>query len=132
MGGRGSSSGSGRSNDSPIGNEEPVEIINRKSWSGGNRWKYTMLKAEHVGGGEIKVDYADVERYEQINRNTTEAHIKLKAGFYNEMGWRDIIIHNLDMSKVTRASGRTYEIKEILKAEGFRWDPKLKQWYRPL
>lgn len=105
-----------------ITNNTTIEVMNSKSKSSGNHWKYTVLEAVEVEDGVLEVSYAKADRYENPNNNTTEAYYNLAAGFYNEMGYREITAHNINMDAVKEVYGKTFEIKDTLKGMGFKWN----------
>lgn len=129
MGGRGSTSASGRSGGGIIGDAEPIELQNRRSRSSDYRAKELILEAT-VNGTEVDIGFSKPVSYEHPNKNTTIENHLLKAGFYNEYGNRDIRPHNIDLTKATVVMGRTYDLRDILKESGFRWDPEKKEWRR--
>ena len=105
-----------------ITNTAAIEVTNTRCKSSGNDWKYIVLAARETEDGVIEVYHPRADRYENPNNNTTEAYYSLEAGFYNMMGHRDIEAHNIDMASVKAVYGKTFGIKNYLKAEGFRWN----------
>lgn len=132
MGGRGSSSmsgGAGSRGGGIIGDAEPIKLQNRRSRSSDYRAKELILEAT-VNGTEVDVEFSKAVSYEHPNKNTTIENHLLKAGFYNEYGNRDIRAHSIDLTKATVVRGRTYDLRDILKESGFRWDSEKKEWRR--
>ena len=135
MGGRGSTSASlkaaKKASASPVLDGDPIELQNWKARSSGNRWSHTILEAT-ANGTEVELSYATPSSYEHPNRNKTVANYRLKSGVYTGSGSSGhagtVTAHNLDLSKATRVSGQTYDVKGLLKDEGFRWDPSTKSW----
>lgn len=111
-----------------IGEADEVEVINKKHISSGGRWAYTVLEVEDGGCSCLVVKYPQAERYENPNKNTTVAVYKLKAGFFNKPGNRRIEAYNVDLSQAMSVRGATFGIKDLLKAEGFRWNQAEGQW----
>lgn len=114
----------------PITGDSTVDLVNERSRSSGNTWRYTILEAS--GSGEdISLDYANPISYEHPNNNTTVAKYKLKSGVYiGQPGDRSTNYHNLDLSKAKSVSGKTYDIKDDLKEAGFRWDRGSRKWVK--
>ena len=126
MGGRGSSSMSGRkSSNSPIGTDAPIEVTSTITTRSGR--KETVLSAT-ANGTELNVDYSTPVSRERRNAGKTVETHKLASGFYTKTWAGHINTHNVDLSKVTVVRGRTFAIKELLKSEGFRWDSANKEW----
>lgn len=130
MGGRGGSSMSGRkSNNSPIGNDAPIEVTSTITTRSGR--KETILSAT-ANGTELNVDYSrPVSRERQNSNKTVETH-ELTSGFYTKTWSGHINTHNVDLSKATVVRGQTFAIKELLKSEGFRWDSANKEWRKSI
>lgn len=128
MGGRGSVSASAASG--AIGSAAPIEVKNERHASSGNRWAHLTLEATDDGSGNLQIGYPRAKSYDNPNRNTTIATYELKAGFYTESGNRSIQSHNINMDRVKSVKGSTFDIKNYLKSEGFRWDPDSKSWTR--
>ena len=128
MGGRGSNSNS--SKKSVIGGGSPVSVENKKSASGGNRWKNTVLEATSSASGELKLGFATPSSYDRPNKNTTVANYKLKAGIYNETGDRSLKSHNINWDNVKSVTGKTYDVKEILKDKGFKYNGSTQSWVK--
>lgn len=64
-------------------------------------------------------------------RNTTEARGKISHGFVNtangSMSGRWV---GINWNNVKTVSGKTYEVKNMLKDMGFKWDSENKNWKR--
>lgn len=105
-------------------NQGTIELMNRKHGTSGWKWMDTVLAVTETAEGTIEVNYATPDRYENPNRNTTEAYYNLDHVIYNQMGHRDLEAHGVDMEQVREVYGKTYEIKEWLKAQGFKWNGK--------
>lgn len=133
MGGRGAGSGAGlMSSGGPLAKvDKPVELINEKSRSSGDRWKHDIYEAKHVGGGELVIGYAEAKSYEHPNNNTTVAHYELEHGMWSSQpGDRSFGEIGINWDKVTAVSGKTYIIKDWLKENGFKWESGSKRWVR--
>lgn len=105
-------------------NQGTIEVMNHKHATSGYRWANTILAVTETANGTIEVAYPTDGRYENPNRNTTEVYYNLEHAIYNEMGHRDLETHGVDMEQVREVYGKTYEIKEWLKAQGFKWNGK--------
>ncbi len=128
MGGRGSFSSGSR--NSAIGHAAPLELENERSRSSFNRSKQIILAASDIGGGKVEIAYSKAASYEHPNKNTTIEKHSLKAGFYTQMGDRTIHSHNINFDMVKSFSGKTYDLKGLLKEEGFHWDRENQEWRR--
>ena len=130
MGGRGSSSASGRSGVLTR-NDKPVSLTNEKHASSGQNWKHTVLKASDAGGGGISLDYATPKSYEHPNRNTTVARYELEHGVWSSQdGDRSPGSVGINWDNVKFISGRTYDAQYLLKEKGFRWNRNTRRYER--
>lgn len=112
-------------------NTPAIEVTNRKTRGGRVQgWKYTVLEAFEVEDGVIEVDYAEADHYNDLNSQTTEAVYLLEHCIYNEMGTPEPRAYGIDMDKVNTIYGRTFDIKDWIKAQGFKWNGAMKAWVR--
>ena len=123
MGGRGASSATAAARrNSLVILGDPIELENDRHASNGNRWKFTILEAT-ADGTAVTLSYATPVSYEHPNRNTTVARYALRSGIYTgQTSDRTTRSHNLDLSKATSVSGKTFDVRGYLKDQGFRWD----------
>ena len=111
------------------GSDPPKTFTNEKNRSSGNQWKSDILQADHEGGGHISLNYAKADSYERINNNTTRSKTTLSHGVV--ISSRGVESHNINWDKVTRVSGNTFVIKNLLKDKGFKFEPPSKEWVKP-
>lgn len=133
MGGRGASSATRKAigqDASPIVAGEPVHVYRERHSSTNGFGSGVVLQAT-ADGSDVVLDYAEPSRYEHPNRNTTEYHYELDAGIVAGIpGHRSAEAINLDLSKATSVSGRTYDVQGLLKSNGFKWDRERKRYVR--
>ncbi|MFR5508235.1 MAG: hypothetical protein ACLTKT_03350 [Clostridia bacterium] len=127
MGGRGASGT--RSNAGAIGTKKPLEVENlgQKHMQGRTTWEKNIFEANIVPDekGVIDIQYPKMD-FEQISRNKVKATTKLKAGIIeNKKGYEE---HNINWDKVTEVRGKTYDIKDLIKKKGFRWNKEKGSW----
>lgn len=130
MGGRGASSASGgRGVLSRVAS--PAHLWNEKHLSSGGGWKHTILEASDAGGGGISLDYARAKSYEHPNRNTTEARYELEHGVWSsQAGNRSPGSVGINWDNVQFVSGRTFDVQDLLKEKGFRWNRNIRRYER--
>lgn len=103
-------------------NQGTIELTNHKHASSGYRWKNTILAVTETEEGVIEVSFVTPDRYENPNRNTTEAYYTLEHVIYDQMGNRELQAHGVDMDAVKAVYGKTFEIKDWLKGQDFKWN----------
>lgn len=129
MGGRGASSR--RSTGVMRQNSKPVELENSKSYSGGGRWKHTILEAKATGGDTIDLSYATPKSYEHPNRNTTVAKYELSHGVWSsQTGDRSPHSTGINWDNVKAVTGRTFDVQGYLKDKGFKWNRATRRYER--
>lgn len=101
-----------------------------KSSRSGMGWKDIALAARETEPRTLEIYRPEPVRWEEQNKNTSHAIFELESGFYTEMGTPNITAYNVDLSKYDVIKGKTYDIKEYIKAEGFKWDGTHKCWVR--
>ena len=130
MGGRGSSSSTANSGVFSK-SAKPVHLENEKHMSGGGRWKHDVLEASDAGGGGISLDYATPKSYEHPNKNTTVAKFELKHGMWSgQTGNNSTGSTGINWDNVNFVSGRTYNVQDQLKDNGFRWNRNTRRYER--
>jgi hypothetical protein len=120
----GGASGSGGRSRSVLSGGESISISNERSRSGGGQWRYTTLEAsEGSAPGELSFGYPR-GKLTQINRNTTRAEYNIRAGVYDQAGYRRLQSYGINWDNVSKVSGETRDIRirGFLKDKGFKWD----------
>ena len=89
-------------------------------------YKDEVLEARSDGNGNLAFSYAKGDSYVKSapSNRTSYVTFSLLAGALNGVSF------NIDWSKVKSVSGKTYSIKEELKATGFKWHSDTKKWER--
>mgnify|MGYP007105370336 CR=1 FL=1 len=134
--------------------ESPDEVIYAERMEDVWGSSHTVLEADSDGHGNIYLSYASpVSRYQQ-NKSTTYALYEVKCGvaYADEIHgsrkndkdygdkWSKVKPENIaagnirsagiDWSKVNSISGRTFNVKELLKDKGFKWNSADKNWVK--
>lgn len=117
-----------------------------------------VLSATSDGHGNITLDYASPDSYYQQNSRTSYGLYRLQTGITNTQdihgsrghttafgennplrskvnpenvsGTRNAPVRSvgIDWNNVNSVSGRTYQVKSLLRDKGFKWDGKSKSW----
>lgn len=132
MGGRGATGH--RSGSGVIGNQKSlkVEVLGQQhregtTLVGRTTWEKNVYEASPVASenGVLNIQYAKMN-YEQVSRNKVKGTTNLKAGIVEtKRGYEE---HNINWNKVTEIRGKTYEIKDLIKKKGFKWNNDKKAW----
>lgn len=114
MGGRGASSGNG---SKVMKNGKAIEVyLSREMQS-----KKTVLVA--FGEKEIYMRPASYSLEDEGVAGKPAGTVLIKHGIVKGK------VINMDLTKAKTISGQTYEYKEVIKANGFKWSPSKKIWY---
>ena len=111
-----------------------------------------VLKAQSDGKGNLTLSFAQPDEYFRQNSRTTYGLYEIKTGITNadDVSGRRLQSENyglgkdsstkpgndllgvrsvgIDWDKVNSVSGKTYNVKALLKEKGFRWDGADKSW----
>lgn len=97
------------------------------------------------GNGNITLKYAEPFEYKERNSKSTYAIYKLACGITNadycydyeeksvvnsENEIYDIKSVGIDWNNVKSVSGKTFNVKSLLKAKGFKWNGTAKNWVK--
>lgn len=136
MGGRGATGRTRASGDSPFGNAKPLKIEqigqqHRQGTTivGRTTWEKNIYEAKLISDekGIIEIGYANMD-YEQISRNKLKGTVNLKAGIVEDKrGYKE---HNINWDNIKEIRGKTYNIQDLIKKKGFKWDGTKKAWVR--
>lgn len=75
-----------------------------------------MLEAKDKGNGEIELKYASADFPKDSGKDrTVDVTFTIKAGFVNGEPY------NINFDNVKSVSGKTYEVKSVMKSRGFKW-----------
>ena len=133
--------------------ESPNEVlyVERIDYFGSNT---DVLNATSDGNGNITLDYARADDFYQQNKRTKYGLYELKTGITNandihasrldnatygrgtgkssnvksENSYGDVRSVGIDWDKVKSVSGKTFNIKDMLKHKGFKWNSSEKNW----
>lgn len=132
MGGRGTRS----SNRSVIGTKKAIKIESlgqqhRQGTTivGRTTWDKHIYEAAAVSNetGVLNIQYAKMN-YEQISRNKIKGTTNLKAGIIEtKKGFEE---HNINWNAVKEVRGKTYDVQDLLKSKGFKWNRDRKVYVR--
>lgn len=130
MGGRGGLGGrSSGSKDGVFSTSKLTEIktIYRESRGfSSSYYKDEVLEATTDGKGNVTFDYAKGGSYDKTAKTNRTNYVtfQLKAGAVNGETF------NINWDKVKSISGKTYNLKNVAKAAGLKWDGDTKKWVR--
>ena len=145
MGGRGGASGMSRgtsrsatrgngSKDGTLLNVQPQEITttaylsgSRSAYGGRTTYKDEILTAETDGNGNLTFSYARPDRYPTPSAKTNKT---ADATFTIAHGAVNGKLVGIDMDKVNSIKGQTYNLRDLAKSAGFKWDGSTKSWKR--
>ena len=108
-----------------------VELENYKYKSSNYHWRNTILEATETSEGVINLYYADPDRYENPNNNRTVAYYTLSHGVWDgQMGDSEAGSVGINWDAVQQVTGITYQVKDLLRSKGLRFDSQTKSWMR--
>lgn len=132
---------------------DEVLYVERLGASGGFRSDKDVLDAKSDGNGNLTLSYATPTEYYAQNSKTSYGLYELKCGitnandanrytkpgdyFYDKKSKfkddnksYDTRSVGIDWDKVKSVSGQTYNIKDLLKSKGFKWNGAGKNWVK--
>lgn len=111
-----------------------------------------VLNAKSDGYGNLTLAYATPAEYYQQNSKTSYGLYELKSGITNasdlhgsryfsddtrpsskvksENDVNGVRSVGIDWDKVNSVSGQTFNVKDLLKSKGFKWNGKAKNWVK--
>lgn len=128
MGGRGGTSGFGKNSVfEKNAKVQTIETVYRKpkGYSPGY-YTETVLSAKAEKNGEIEFVYATPVKKEQTAQTNRTAYLTYKE----KAGANGDTVFGINWENVKSVSGQTFNIKDTIKENGFRWDGKSKKWIR--
>lgn len=138
MGGRGGSSGLGKSgrgirSGALQKNAEVVTIetsYRRKSIAG-SHYEDSVLKATETSDGKIVFSYADgYFKNDRPKANSHDVIFYIKHGAVIHFNNKRTKFYGINWDNVKSVSGQTFDIKSHLKEKGFHWDREKKMWIK--
>lgn len=111
-----------------IGKEKPIEVTVIRTDD--EFWKTTVLDALN-DGNLIYLQKRRADKIEKQPDGTYKAtYSRLQAGMYVDSKTGKTVSHNINWENVYSVAGKTYDVKEFIKEQGFGWDGDRRRFRR--